>query len=59
MKNLINLSRLLSSKYHIVVTNPPYMSSRGMGEKLALYLKENYPNSKMDLFSVFIERDLS
>lgn len=56
MKNLINLSRLLSSKYHIVVTNPPYMSSRGMGEKLTLYLKENYPNSKMDLFSVFIER---
>ncbi len=56
LEKIINLSRLLSDKYHIVVTNPPYMSSRGMGEKLTLYLKERYPNSKMDLFSVFIER---
>lgn len=56
LDKITNLSGLLSDKYHIVITNPPYMSSRGMGEKLTLYLKERYPNSKMDLFSVFIER---
>lgn len=56
LRKIINTAKLLSSKYHIVITNPPYMSSRGMSEKLTLYLKEHYPNSKMDLFSVFIER---
>lgn len=56
MKKIINVSKILSSKYHIVITNPPYMSSRGMSEKLTLYLRDKYPNSKMDLFSVFIER---
>lgn len=56
MEKIINTAKLLSNQYHIVITNPPYMSSRGMSEKLTLYLKEHYPNSKMDLFSVFIER---
>ena len=56
MRKIINTAKILSSKYHIVVTNPPYMSSRGMSDKLTEYLKKYYPNSKMDLFSVFIER---
>ncbi len=56
MKKVISIARILSCNYHIVITNPPYMSSRGMSEKLSTYLKYNYPNSKMDLFSVFIER---
>lgn len=56
MKKIINTAKILSSKYHIVITNPPYMSSRGMSDELSSFLKHNYPNSKMDLFSVFIER---
>ena len=56
IKTIMGTSKILSDNYHIVITNPPYMSSRGMSEKLTLYLRENYPNSKMDLFSVFIER---
>lgn len=56
IKKIINVSKILSSQYHVVITNPPYMSSRGMSEKLTLYLRDKYPNSKMDLFSVFIER---
>ena len=42
-------------KYDVVVTNPPYMGS-GMNDKLSKFVKENYPDSKSDLFAVFIEK---
>src|SRR5699024_1253854 len=41
--------------YDVVVTNPPYMGGSGMNGKLSEYVKKNYPNSKSDLFSVFME----
>ena len=40
----------------MVVTNPPYMGSSGMGATLSKYVKDNYPDSKSDLFAVFIEK---
>lgn len=49
------LTEMLAQKYDVVVTNPPYMGSSGMGAKLAEYVKKNYPDSKSDLFAVFIE----
>ena len=52
---LIQQAIVLSQKYDVVVTNPPYMGSSGMGAKLADYVKKNYPDSKSDLFAVFIE----
>ena len=45
----------MSQKYDVVVTNPPYMGGSGMGAKLAGFVKKNYPDSKSDLFAVFIE----
>ena len=53
---LICQAQILTQKYHIVVTNPPYMGSKGMGAKLAKFVKEHYPDSKSDLFAAFIER---
>ena len=53
---LLRQAHLLFQKYHIVVTNPPYMGSKGMGAKLARFVKEQYPDSKSDLFAAFIER---
>ena len=47
--------RTLAQKYDVVVTNPPYMGSAGMGAKLTEYVKKNYPDSKSDMFAVFIE----
>ena len=47
---------MLKQKYDVVVTNPPYMGSSGMGGKLSQFVKDFYPNSKNDLFAVFIER---
>ncbi len=48
----------LSPKYHVVIANPPYLGSKGMNGRLAKWAKENYPNSKSDLFAMFIERSL-
>ncbi len=55
---ILKQSIILSNKYDIVVTNPPYMGNRSMNRKLADYLKKNFPNSKKDLFAVFIEKCL-
>ena len=54
--NAWNFKRLLAQKYDIVVTNPPYMGSSGMSAKMSEYVKDNYPDSKSDLFAVFIEK---
>ncbi|WP_300261601.1 BREX-1 system adenine-specific DNA-methyltransferase PglX [uncultured Cloacibacillus sp.] len=53
---LIEQAILLTQEYDAVVTNPPYMGSGKMNEKLSVFVKENYPDSKSDLFAVFIER---
>lgn len=56
MYPLIDQARMLVQKYDVVVTNPPYMGSSGMNAKLSDYVKKYYPDSKSDLFAVFIER---
>ena len=55
VEQLIEQAIMLSQKYDAVVTNPPYMGASGMGAKLANFVKKNYPDSKSDLFAVFIE----
>lgn len=52
----VYMAYMLNKKYHAVVTNPPYMGASGMGTKLSKYVKDNYPDSKSDLFAVFIEK---
>lgn len=52
---LIEQAIMLSQKYDAVVTNPPYMGSSGMGANLTNFVKKYYPDSKSDLFAVFIE----
>ena len=55
---IIEQGQALAQEYHVIVTNPPYMGSSGMGDKLAKRVKDEYPDSKSDLFAVFIERAL-
>ena len=55
LQELVAVGEVLAQKYEVVVTNPPYMGSSGMGAKLSAYVKQNYPDSKSDLFAVFIE----
>lgn len=58
MPKLIRQAKLLSRKYDVVVTNPPYMGSGGMDAKLSKYVKDNYPDSKSDMSTVCMERVL-
>lgn len=51
----VKTADILSKKYDIVITNPPYMGSSGMNETMLKYVKENYPDSKNDLYAVFAE----
>ena len=53
---MVSVGEVLQQKYDIGVTNPPYMGSAGMNKKLSTFVKKYYPDSKSDLFSVFIER---
>lgn len=53
---LIEQAIILAQKYEVVVTNPPYMGASGMNDKLVKYVKKNSPDSKSDLFAVFIEK---
>jgi type II restriction/modification system DNA methylase subunit YeeA len=48
----------LSAKYHVVIANPPYMGAKGMNGRLKGWAKDEYSNSKTDLFAMFIERAL-
>lgn len=56
LQKLIDIGEALAQKYEVIVTNPPYMGNSGMNGKLAVWVKDNYPDSKSDLFAVFIER---
>lgn len=56
LRALVVQGAILAQKYDVVVTNPPYMGSSGMSAKLSEYVKKHYPDSKADMFAVFIER---
>jgi hypothetical protein len=46
----------LSPKYHVVVANPPYMSHKGMNVDLRGFAVSEFPQTKADLFAMFVER---
>lgn len=56
LPNIIKQARIMSDKYDIVCTNPPYMGRKGMNGLLTQYIDKKYPDSKFDLFAVFIEK---
>ena len=53
---LVRVSEILAQKYDVVITNPPYMSVSAIGAKLNTYVMRNYPDSKADMFAVFMEK---
>lgn len=53
---LVEIAAMLAQKYDVVVTNPPYMGTSNASVKVQEYVKKEYPDSKSDLFAVFIER---
>ncbi|MCX7023424.1 MAG: BREX-1 system adenine-specific DNA-methyltransferase PglX [Spirochaetes bacterium] len=58
LKVAFRILEYLEPRYQVVVTNPPYMGGKGMNEGLKAYVGKRYPDSKSDLFAVFMERCL-
>ena len=53
---LIEIGEAMAQKYHVVTTNPPYMAIAKGSAKLSEYVKDHFPESKSDLFAVFVEK---
>ncbi|ALN72271.1 BREX-1 system adenine-specific DNA-methyltransferase PglX [Aureimonas sp. AU20] len=53
---VLRMAEALSPKYHVVVANPPYAGTSGLNADLQNHSKSRYPNSKSDLFAMFMER---
>ena len=51
---LIRVAEVLAQQYDVVVTNPPYMGN--LPTKMTEYVITYYPDSRYDLYSVFIEK---
>ncbi len=59
INKLIKTGELLAKKYEVVITNPPYMAISNANSKLTDYVRIHHPNTKTDLYAVFIERCLN
>lgn len=57
-KGLLDAARLLDGRYHLVVTNVPYLARGKQHEKLQDYCEAHYPEGKSDLANVFLARCL-
>ena len=53
---LVECAEILGSQMLSTSTNPPFVGSKGMDNKLTSYIKKNYSDGKSDLYSCFIER---
>ena len=53
---LVQQAKLLAKQYDAVIANPPYMGGKGMNTVLKDFAKKKFPDSKSDLFAMFIER---
>ncbi len=56
MEHLMRLYKILSQRYDVVCTNPPYMGISNANAALKNYVEKVFPDSRADLFSVFIEK---
>jgi hypothetical protein len=55
---LLKAAQILAERYHLVSTNVPYLGRKKQNEFLQRYSEDNYPDSKQDLATVFMERCL-
>ncbi|WP_353807670.1 BREX-1 system adenine-specific DNA-methyltransferase PglX [Agromyces sp. SYSU T00194] len=55
-RRVLDQAEQLSTRYHVVVANPPYMGTKNMSPVLRSYLESTYPSFTADLFSAFISR---
>lgn len=58
LRELSLLAKVLSSKYDVMITNPPYISISSMEGPVKDYAYKYYPNSKTDMYAMFMETGL-
>jgi hypothetical protein len=56
---VLDYADILTRKYAVGVANPPYMSSKNMGEQLAEFVKQTFPDGKQDLYGCFVLQTMS
>ena len=56
LNQLIDIGETMARKYWVTCTNPPYAGTSNLSANVNNFVKKNYPDSKADLFAVFIER---
>ncbi len=57
-QGMVHASRILTRKYHLVITNPPYLGTGQHGPVLRDFCEEHYKVAKSDLANVFLERSI-
>ena len=56
LNRLIDIGETMAREYWVTCTNPPYAGTSNLSANVNNFVKKNYPDSKADLFAVFIER---
>lgn len=56
-QRVVRQATFLASEYAAIVANPPYMGSKNMTPALTEFAATNYPRSKADLMTMFMERE--
>ena len=57
-RGLLEAARLLDARYHLVITNVPYLARGKQSDELRDYCDANYSEARSDLANVFLARCL-
>lgn len=55
LRHLLRQAKVMSVKYDVMITNPPYLATLRVDKHFQTYCVENFPLSKDDLFAIFME----
>lgn len=55
LEYLLAQAKVMSAKYDVMITNPPYIGISSMEKPVKDYASAEYPDSKTDMFAMFME----
>lgn len=55
LEYLLAQAKVMSDKYDVMITNPPYIGISSMEKAVKDYASAEYPDSKTDMFAMFME----
>lgn len=55
LEYLLSQAKVMSAKYDVMITNPPYIGISSMEKPVKDYASVEYPDSKTDMFAMFME----